>query len=206
MRPEDVRAIYADPDVAAGCDRRRSRALFEAAWLRRTLDGLPAGAAVLDLGCGAGEPIAAWLAAEGYAVTCVDASPAMLAIAQARLPRLNWVLADMREIDLRRTFDAAIAWDSFFHLDPPGQRRTLARIAAHLRPGGRLLATVGPRAGEAVGRVGAEGRKRPIYHASLSPAGYAACLEDNGHEMTAFVAEDTGCDRHSVLMARRLPP
>lgn len=202
-RPGDVAALYSDPVVAAGWDARRSRALFEAGWLRRALRGLPAGAAVLDLGCGAGEPIAAWLASEGYAVTGVDVSPSMLALARARLPGIEWILADMRDVDLGRRFGAVIAWDSLFHLDGSAQRMALARIAAHLGPGGRFLATVGPRAGEAAGRVGAAGAEREVYHASLSPRAYAAHLEDLGLEMTAFVAEDPDCGAHSILMARR---
>ncbi len=53
--------------------------------------------------------------------------------------------------------------------------------------------------------MGAEGRERPIYHASLSLAGYAVCPEGLGMEVTAFAPEDPGCDRHSVLASRRLP-
>jgi hypothetical protein len=96
-----------------------------------------------------------------------------------------------------------IAWDSLFHLTPADQRVALHRIAAHLAPGGRLLTTVGPRAGEARGRVCAVGDERSVYHASLSPRGYLDALEAAGLELRAFVAEDPACDRHSVLLARR---
>ena len=106
----------------------------------------------------------------------------------------------MRALDLGETFDGIIAWDSFFHLTPEDQRGAIARMARHLVPGGALMLTVGPTAGEVQGTVGGE----PVYHASLSPAEYAVCLEQNGLRMTGYLAEDPETDLHSVLMARRV--
>ncbi|WP_281260008.1 class I SAM-dependent methyltransferase [Hasllibacter halocynthiae] len=167
--------------------------------MRRFVDVLPPNAAVLDLGCGGGEPIAAWLRVRGLAVTGLDLSETMLALARARHPEGDWRRGDMRTLDLPERFDGIVAWDSFFHLTPAEQPPALAQMATHLRRGGTLLTTVGPRAGEATGTVGGAS----IYHASLSPAGYAAALEAAGLRMTRFVAEDPEADRHSVLMAVR---
>jgi len=200
--------LRASPGTTAGVydrqarayDASRSRALFEAGWLQRFAATLPPGGRVLDLGCGAGEPIAGWLMAGGFAVTGVDLSVPMLEIARARWPGGDWRRADMRALDLGETFDGIVAWDSFFHLAPDAQRACIARMARHLAPGGTLLLTVGPDAGEAEGHVGGE----PVYHASLSPAGYATCLEENGLRLTGFLAEDPDTDRHSVLMARKI--
>ncbi|WP_299969050.1 class I SAM-dependent methyltransferase [uncultured Roseobacter sp.] len=185
---------------AAAFDGQRSRALFEARWLARFAACLPDGARVLDLGCGAGEPIARWFMAEGFRVTGVDYADAMLDIARARWPDGDWRQGDMRSLDLGARFDGLIAWDSFFHLTPDEQRACITRMAAHLLPGGTLMLTVGPEAGERHGTVGGE----PVYHASLSPAGYASCLEENGLRLTGFLAEDAETDSHSVLMARKL--
>lgn len=195
--PDAIRGVY--ERQAAAYDAQRSRALFEARWLARFAARLPAGGRVLDLGCGAGEPIARWFIAEGFDVTGVDFSTAMLEIARARWPDGDWREADMRTLDLGETFDGLVAWDSFFHLSPRDQRACIARMAGHLAPNGSLLLTVGPEAGEAQGTVGGE----PVYHASLSPAGYAACLEENGLRLTGFLADDPETDRHSVLMARK---
>ena len=196
--PGDIQGVY--DRQAAAYDAQRSRALFEARWLARFTAQLPAGGRVLDLGCGAGEPIARWFKAEGFAVTGVDFSPAMLEIVRRRWPDGDWRQADMRSFDLGERFDGIVAWDSFFHLTAAEQRGCIGRMARHLVPGGALLVTVGPEAGEAEGTVGGE----PVYHASLSPADYAACLERNGLRLTGFLAEDPETDRHSVLMARRV--
>ncbi|MEO9684380.1 MAG: class I SAM-dependent methyltransferase [Tateyamaria sp.] len=195
--PEDTQQVY--ERQAAAFDNTRSRALFEARWLARFAACLPNSGRVLDLGCGAGEPIARWFMAEGFAVTGVDFAAPMLDLARARWPDGDWRQGDMRKLDLGETFDGIIAWNSFFHLRQDEQPTCIAHMARHLAPGGSLLITVGPGAGEAAGTVGGE----PVYHASLSPAGYATCLEENGLRLTGFLAEDPDTNSHTVLMARK---
>lgn len=196
--PEGIRDVY--ESQAALYDAQRSRALFEARWLARFAACLPPGGRVLDLGCGAGEPIARWFIAEGFRVTGVDFAEAMLEIARSRWPQGDWRQGDMRSFDLGETFDGIIAWDSFFHLTPDEQRSCIARMTVHLKPGASLLMTVGPEAGEVTGTVG----DRAVYHASLSPAQYATCLEQNGLRLTGYLAEDPETNKHSVLMARKI--
>lgn len=195
------RAVYAA--AAAGWDRSRSRRLFERGWLERFLALVPEAAPVpvLDLGCGSGEPIARHLIHAGRPLTGVDFAGPMLEIARARFPGAEWIEADMRGLALGRRFGGIVAWDSFFHLTPEEQRAMFPVFAAHLAPGGALLFTSGPAAGEAMGAV--EGA--PVYHASLSPADYAALLEANGLLARAFIADDPDCAGHSVWLAQAWP-
>ncbi len=194
--PGAIRAVY--EAKAAAFDRLRSRALFERPWLERFLALVPAGAPVLDLGCGTGEPIARHLIAAGHPLTGVDAAEPMLAIARARFPDAQWLQADMRGLDLGRRFGGIVAWDSFFHLDRDDQRAMFQVFARHLALGGALLFTTGPADGEAVGAVDGA----PVYHASLAPAAYAGLLEANGLALRAFIADDAACAGHSVWLAR----
>lgn len=184
---------------AARFDRERSRQLYERAWLDRLLDGLAVGAPVLDLGCGAGDPIAAYIRQQGFQVVGLDASNAMLAIARQRYPQGDWRLGDMRQLDLPERFDAIVGWDSFFHLTAQEQRDTLPRIAAHLNPLGQLMLTVGPSAGEVAGHVGDD----PVYHASLAPQDYEQRLAVLGVEIVDFVKEDPAAWGRTVLFARK---
>ena len=197
ITPDAIRDVY--DRQAEAFDAERGRAFFEARWLTRFGDGLPRGGRVLDLGCGAGQPISGWLINEGFRLTGIDFSVRMLEIARSRWPDGDWREGDMRRLELHDRFDGIIAWNSFFHLTPEEQRAALPHFAAHLAPAGRLLVTVGPRAGEVTGSVGAE----TVYHASLSPAEYATELEACGLRMTAFVAEDPGCGNHTILMAKK---
>ncbi|MFZ5962902.1 class I SAM-dependent methyltransferase [Thalassococcus sp. BH17M4-6] len=184
---------------AAGFDRQRGRSFFEQGWIDRALADVPPGGAVLDLGCGAGEPVARYLIGRGFAVTGADFAPAMLDLCRARFPDADWRLADMRTLDLGRRFDAIIGWNSFFHLTEAEQRAALPRIAGHLAPGGRLLLTVGPDAGKVTGTVDGQ----TVFHASLAPREYRAVLARAGSPVEAFVPEDPTCHFHSLLLARR---
>lgn len=195
--PAGTRAVY--ETHAAAWDRQRYKGLIERPWLDRLLALAGPDPKVLDLGCGAGEPIARYLVERGCRVTGVDFAAAMLAIASARLPEARWLEGDMRELDLAERFDAIVAWDSFFHLTRAEQRAVIPRLARHLAPGGALLVTVGPEDGEVTGTVDGAA----VYHASLSPEEYARRLSAAGLELVDFVAEDPTTDFHSVLLARR---
>ena len=180
-------------------DAERSRALFERPWLDRFVSLLPERATVLDVGCGAGEPVARYFVDSGLRVTGIDVSREMVALSAQRLPSARWLIADMRELNLDETFDGVVSWHAFFHLTPAEQRTTLPLFARHLTDGGALLLTVGPREGETVGRVGGEA----VYHASLSPAEYRRILAEHGLEIVDFVPEDPNCDYATVLLARK---
>ncbi|MDP1627781.1 trans-aconitate 2-methyltransferase [Parvibaculum sp.] len=184
---------------AAAWDRERSRVLFEKPWLDRLLAFGVAGDCVLDVGCGAGEPVAGYLVARGRRVYGVDFSAPMIGMARARFPGERWMLGDMRALDLGETFAGVVAWDSFFHLTAEEQRATLPRLCAHVAPGGALLATVGPAEGEAIGAVDGAA----VYHASLSIAEYERLLNAAGMRLVAFTPDDPDCAGHSVLLAAR---
>jgi cyclopropane fatty-acyl-phospholipid synthase-like methyltransferase len=132
---------------AAGYDRSRDKRLFERDWLLRALADVPPGGAVLDLGCGAGDPIGVFLAERGYAVTGLDFSPAMVALFGAKVPGAQTVLADMTALNLTETFDAIIGWGSFFHLTQDQQRAVLPVLAGRLSPGGASVADGRPCSG-----------------------------------------------------------
>jgi SAM-dependent methyltransferase len=185
--------------VAARFDARRTRLLFERGWLERFLAALPPRPAVLDVGCGAGEPIARHLSERGCRLTGVDVAPAMIALCRRRFAAHAWRVGDMRRLALPHRFDGFVAWDSFFHLDPRGQRRAVAAFARHARPGAALLVTTGPAAGEAVGRAA----DAPIYHASLAGEAYRALLARHGFAVLAHTPNDPDCDHHTVWLARR---
>jgi SAM-dependent methyltransferase len=178
-------------------DRDRGRSLQEREWLDRFLSYVPEGGTVLDVGCGMGEPIARYLIGHGRSVVGVDASPSMIEMCRARFPDMEWLVADMRELELGRRFDGIVAWDSFFHLGTDEQRRMFARIALHARRGAPWMFTSGPAEGEAIGSYCDE----PLYHASLGAAEYRQLLVANGFVVRANLAEDPRCGKHTVWLA-----
>lgn len=196
-RPEDIAGIY--ERKAREFDAGRSRVLFERAWLERFAALLPAKAAVLDLGCGHGEPIAAWLIAQGYNVTGIDTAPTLLTLCRQRFPAHDWIESDMRVLVLERSFNGIVAWDSFFHLTYDDQRAMFETFRRHAAPEAALMFTSGPAHGEATGDHAGEA----LYHASLAPEEYRALLAAAGFEVAAFKANDADCAGHTVWLAQR---
>ena len=80
----------------------------------------------------------------------------MLALARSRFPQATWVEADMRGLDLGRTYGGVVSWGGFFHLSREAQRLALPRIARHVASPGALLLTVGREEGEVFGEVAGE--------------------------------------------------
>lgn len=183
----------------AAFDMQRPKRLHERSWLERLEAQLPDGGSLLDVGCGAAEPIAAYYIEKGYDVTGVDFSPSMIALAQSRFPDNTWLQADMRALDLSVAFNGIIAWNSFFHLNQGDQRQTLRRFERHLLPEGALMVTVGPHEGEVLGHVNGE----EVYHSSLAPGEYRSILDSLGMDILEFVFEDESCDQQTVLLAKK---
>lgn len=165
----------------------------EAIWLDQFVVGLPADASILDVGCGSGWPIGAALLKRGHQVTGMDASPGLIAHAQATLPTGVWSVADMRDEFPPGPFDGVLAWHSLFHLSPDDQSKVLLKLAACVAEGGRLMFTSGQVHGETIG----DWRGKPLYHASLDPEAYRALLADAGLRV-----EDDGA-KTGVWLARR---
>jgi len=192
-----TRAVYEEHGPAF--DRQRPKNLHEKKWLDRFIELLPGNARVLEVGCGAGEPLIPYFLSKGLKVEGLDFAESMLGIARARFPDTIFHLADMCTMQLGKSFDGIIAWNSYFHLIREDQQAALRRFAAHLKPGGILMLTVGPEDGEVVGHVnGIE-----VYHASLSPRAYHAHLARLEVEVIDFVAEDPDCDLQTVLIGRK---
>jgi SAM-dependent methyltransferase len=95
------------------------------------------GERVLDIGCGTGATCVIWLA-EGAEVTGVDVSAPMLAVAAARTAgKAELVEADASAWVGDAPFDLAVSRFGVMFFDAPESAFT--RIAANLRPGGRLV-------------------------------------------------------------------
>jgi SAM-dependent methyltransferase len=126
-------------------DRRAAKGLtweMERRLLGRVLDALPEqpGTAV-DFACGTGR-VVAFLAGRGIAVTGVDVSPDMLALAQRHAPGARFVQGDVtRQHDLvSEQFDLATAFRFFLNAEPDLRADALQWLRGAVRPGGRLVA------------------------------------------------------------------
>lgn len=100
------------------------------------------GSDVLDLGCGAGVPIAQALA-KRCRVTGVDLSQNMLAMSRAAVPTGRFIHGDILEVEFDdASFDAVVAVFVLFHLPREEHGELFRRVWAWLRPGGYFLVTL----------------------------------------------------------------
>jgi SAM-dependent methyltransferase len=96
---------------------------------------------LLNIGCGGGKNV--FNLKRDYAVTGLDLSPQMLALARDLNPECEFVQGDMRTFALDRTFDAILIDDAVSYMTNRADLRS-AFVAArrHLSPGGVMV--VGP--------------------------------------------------------------
>ncbi|RYD55142.1 MAG: class I SAM-dependent methyltransferase, partial [Sphingomonadales bacterium] len=177
-------------------DAARRRNFVERGWLDRFLLAVPKDGHILDLGCGAGEPVGRYMIDRCYHITGVDISAKMIGFSRMRFPRHIWLHADMRKAVMSRSFEGILAWDSLFHLNHDDQSAMLTRMAGWLEPGGAMLFNTGPARGEAIGCQFDEA----IYHASLAPHDYRALFEELGLLEIAFAPDDAATLGRSVWL------
>ncbi len=104
--------------------------------VREILDGLPVGLA-LDAACGTGRHTA-YLASLGHKVIGVDSSPAMLALARAKVPEAEFHEADVLDVPLPdASVDVVVCAIALSHVADLG--RALAEFVRVLRPEGHLV-------------------------------------------------------------------
>jgi cyclopropane fatty-acyl-phospholipid synthase-like methyltransferase len=111
--------------------------------------GLPFGARVLDLGCGAGIPVARDLIAQGFNVTGIDGSVRQIERARQNVPKAQFIHADMTAVKFpRASFEAIGAFYSITHVPRDEHPMLLEHVAKWLTPGGRFVGSFGATAVE----------------------------------------------------------
>ena len=177
--------------------------------IRGLSDRLDDGAAVLDIGCGAGTPIAKSLAAR-YRVTGVDVSQEMVHRAQRNVPTGDFICADVMSVRLPpSSFDAIVAFYSVFHLPREEHPRLFRRIHRWLRPGGYLLCTLSHRSEEGYTEEGFYGVT--MYWSNFGLEEYIDILTGVGFVLLETKSTGCGCEDatqetsedHPLVLARK---
>jgi SAM-dependent methyltransferase len=174
-----------------------------ASWLATLRERVPAGGAVLDLGCGCGVPLARDLVAGGYEVTGVDLSDVQVERARHLVPAARFLRADATQVRFPpSSFDAVVSLYALIHIPLDEQPSLLVRIGRWLRPGGWFLATTGHHAW-----TGTEdtwlGGEVPMWWSHADTATYRTWIEHAGLTVITQEVVPEGDGAHALFWARR---
>lgn len=148
-------------------------------WAEALMSRLPAGARVLELGCGAGVPDTLLLA-ERFRVTGVDISGEQIARARASVPTAEFVHSDFTNLELApESFEAVAAFYSFNHVPRDLLEDVFGRVHSWLTPGGLFLTALGT--SDTPGWIG-EFLGAPTYFSSYPPETNRRLLSEVGFE------------------------
>ena len=98
------------------------------------IEGLPAGAKILDLGCGSGRDTKYFLE-HGYRVDAIDGSAELCALA-SEYTGIPVKCQLFQELDASEVYDGIWACSSILHLEKTELRSVLKKMADALRPDG----------------------------------------------------------------------
>jgi len=176
-------------------------------YVDRVLEGLPAGAKVLDLGCGTGEPVAKHIVERGFSVTGVDESSEMLKFARQTVPEAELIHADIVTVELTDTFDAAVAWDSMFHVAREHHAAIYRKLANALREGAGVLLSVGgsaPAEDDSVEGFTSAMYGQTFYYSGFAPEVARKLIEASGCEVELWEVDDPTSRGHIAVIARKM--
>lgn len=159
-----------------------------ARYLDALCDRVPAGAAVLDLGCGPGWETES-LHERGYQAIGFDLSHAFLMHARQEHPADGVVRGDMRRLPFAAgTFAGVWACASMLHLDSADLDVALAEVARVTAPGGAFVGSVQVGEQEAfVPRKSSPGHE--LFYGYRTPDEWRARVEAVGFAIDDLVAE-----------------
>lgn len=177
MTGADTDAIFESYRTHAADLGQRFRDVDAEEFLSPVVAHIPKGPLrILDLGAGSGRD-AAWFAARGHNVVAVE--PVVELAAQAEredtADRVEWIadaLPELASLDgPEGEFDLAWLCAVWHHLDPDMRGQTLGRMAALVKPGGRLIISL-RRSADVDGRLTFEAEPDPAI-ALAKAAGFA---------------------------------
>ncbi|MFN0162484.1 MAG: class I SAM-dependent DNA methyltransferase [Burkholderiales bacterium] len=151
MHPRDTGRQY--DAIATLWDESRRGSLYGVPFLERAIALCGSGNRALDVGCGSGGPMIEKLIAAGFSVAGIDVSAAMLAIAKAKHPTVEFIHDDITEWVSPLRFDLILAWDSIFHLPRDLHVPVIEKLCRRLSEGGVILFSAGGIESEVVGTM-----------------------------------------------------
>ena len=172
---------------------------YGVAALKRALSFASSGGRALDVGCGAGGRLAKLLEQQGFALTGLDASEKMIALARKAHPQGDFTAINIQDWSAKGSFNFILAWDSLFHLPLDQQEPVLTKLCDALTEGGVLLHSFG----DAVGMHMDKWRDQIFQYSSIGVTRNLEILTSNGLVLR-HLELDQFPEKHVYAIAQKL--
>lgn len=160
---------------------------------------LPKYARILDVGCGAGVPVAKFLVESGFRIVGIDFSEKMLELARRNVAQATFIMKDMTKLDLaENSFDGLTAFYSIIHVPREKHFLLFKSFNRILKPNGIMLVCMGPDEWEAIEDY--YGTK--MFWSQYSPEKSLQLIKDAGFEVIFDKILERGNERHYWILAR----
>ena len=114
------------------------------ALLRKFSKLVPKGSKVIDLGCGAGVPVAKFLANKGYKVVGIDFAEGMVKLAKKNVPEARFIKIDITKMKFgHNSFDGAVSFYALIHISREKHSEIYKSLHLILKPGSIILVNAG---------------------------------------------------------------
>ncbi|MFH2106075.1 MAG: methyltransferase domain-containing protein [Candidatus Micrarchaeota archaeon] len=139
---------------------------------------------VLDLGCGAGIPIAKFLIEKGYCVVGIDFAHGMIKLAKKNVPKAKFIRMDATKMRFRlNSFDGAVSFYALIHIPRKKHERIYKKLHKILKPNAIIFINA-----SGIDANGWEGYEKdylgvPMFWSFYSPKKTSKLIEDAGFEI-----------------------
>lgn len=100
----------------------------------------PKGGSILDLGSGAGVPVAQFLTKKGFAVTGIDFSSSMVTLARKKVSNARFIKMDITKMKFKSdSFDCAVSFYAIIHIPREKHAGIYKKLYRVLKPNGLIF-------------------------------------------------------------------
>jgi len=153
INDKDMRDIvkrgYQEGDYYALYGVRKQPLDWQTQILKRFVDLLDAGSAVIDWGAGTGDPHDRWLSQQGMKIIAVENSAKHIRQGIGNLPEITWIYGDFTTFTwAKESYDGLIMLYSLLHIPRTEQAALIHKAIDLLKSGGVFLLTVNENASD----------------------------------------------------------
>lgn len=166
--------------------------------LEEFVSSLPRDAKVLDVGCGAGVPVAKYLVESRFDVTGIDFSGSMLKLARKNVSQAKFVKKDMTNSSFKEnSFDGLVASYSLIHVPREKHFSVFKSFHRILKPNAVMLISLGPDEFEGTAKYyGAD-----MFWSHYRPEESLQLIKNAGFQIIFDKYVATGGEKHYWILA-----